>query len=183
MEGPGFRGKTHCFGKRFAIFMTIRIVVTGGTLDKEYDELTGELVFRRTHLPDMLKSARSRLDTKITKVMLADSAGMSDEERKAILRHCRNCKEERIVILHGTDSMAGTANLLAKSVNHKTVVLTGAMVPYTCSKSDALFNLGSALAFAQTLPPGVYISMHGRYFNWDNVRKNSQTGEFEEIGA
>lgn len=169
--------------KRIAIFMTIRIVVTGGTLDKEYDELTGELVFRRTHLPDMLKSARSRLDTKITKVMLADSAGMSDEERKAILRHCKNCKEEKIVILHGTDSMVGTANLLAKSVNHKTVVLTGAMVPYTCSKSDALFNLGSALAFAQTLPPGVYISMHGRCFNWDKARKNSKTGEFEEVGA
>lgn len=163
--------------------MTIRMIVTGGTLDKEYDELTGELVLRRTHLPDMLRSARSRLDIRITKVMLADSARMTDNGRKAILRQCRRCKEDKIVILHGTDSMVSTAGLLAKSVNHKTIVLTGALVPYLFSSSDALFNLGGALAFAQTLPHGVYISMHGRCFDWDNARKNKQTGEFEEIPA
>lgn len=163
--------------------MKIRMIVTGGTLDKEYDEVTGQLVFRHTHVPDMLKSARSRLKVKITEVMLADSARMTNNGRKAILRHCKDCREDKIVIVHGTDSMVRTADLLAKSVKDKTIVLTGALVPYLFSSSDALFNLGSALAFAQTLPHGVYISMQGRCFNWDNARKNKETGEFEEVAS
>ncbi len=161
----------------------IRIIVTGGTLDKEYDEATGQLVFRHTHVPEMLKSVRSKLNAKITEVMLTDSTRMTNNGRKAILRHCKNCKEDKIVIVHGTDSMVRTADILAKSVKDKTIVLTGALVPYLYARSDALFNLGNALAFAQTLPHGVYISMNGRCFNWDNARKNKETGEFEEIAS
>jgi L-asparaginase len=131
----------------------------------------------------MLKSVRSKLNAKITEVMLTDSTRMTNNGRKAILRHCKKCKEDKIVIVHGTDSMVRTADLLAKSVKDKTIVLTGALVPYLYARSDALFNLGNALAFAQTLPHGVYISMNGRCFNWDNARKNKETGEFEEVAS
>lgn len=162
--------------------MTIKLIVTGGTLDKEYDEVTGKLVFRTTHVPDLLKLGRSRLDTVVEKVMMADSANITDSHRKDILSHCRNSKEDKIVIVHGTDSMVGTAEFLGKSIENKTIVLTGALIPYAFGGSDGLFNLGSALAFVQTLPHGVYISMHGRYFHWDNAVKNRQTGGFEEIG-
>jgi L-asparaginase len=162
--------------------MTIKVIVTGGTLDKEYDEVTGKLVFRTTHVPDLLKLGRSGLDIVVEKVMMADSANMTDSHRKDILSHCKNSKEDKIVIIHGTDSMVSTAKFLGKSIEKKTIVLTGALIPYAFGGSDGLFNLGSALAFVQTLPHGVYISMHGRYLHWNNVAKNRQTGVIEEIG-
>jgi L-asparaginase len=162
--------------------MTIKLIVTGGTLDKEYDEVTGKLIFRTTHVPDLLKLGRSRLDIVVEKVMMTDSASITDSQRKDILSHCKNSKEDKIVIIHGTDSMVSTAKFLGKSIEKKTIVLTGALIPYAFGGSDGLFNLGSALAFVQTLPHGVYISMHGRYLRWNNTAKNRQTGEFEEIG-
>jgi L-asparaginase len=162
--------------------MGIRIFVTGGTFDKEYNEITGHLFFQDTHLPEMLKLGRSRLEVDIRTLMMIDSLEMTDTDRELIARHCREADEDRIIITHGTDTMAATASLLAQLVTDKTVVLTGAMIPYKFGSSDGLFNLGSALAFVQTLPPGVYVAMNGRYFVAGNVRKNRQTGEFEELG-
>ena len=161
--------------------MPIRLFVTGGTFDKEYNELTGKLFFKDTHLREMLDLGRCKVGTEIQTLMMIDSLEMTDEDRKGILEECRNANEERIVITHGTDTMEETAHLLGKELPDKTIVLTGAMVPYKFGSSDGLFNLGSALAFVQTLPHGVYIAMNGRYFHWDNVRKNRKTGEFEEI--
>ena len=161
--------------------MAITIIVTGGTFDKEYNELNGSLFFKDTHLPEMLTLGRSRLEVRIDTVMMIDSLDMTDADRSVIAEHCVKTPEERIVITHGTDTMAETARFLASRITGKTVVLTGAMVPYKFGSSDGLFNLGSALAFVQTLPHGVYVSMNGRYFTWDNVRKNKSAGEFEEI--
>jgi L-asparaginase len=161
--------------------MPIRLFVTGGTFDKEYNELTGKLFFKDTHLREMLDLGRCKVGTEIQTLMMIDSLEMTDEDRKGILEQCRNAAEDRIVITHGTDTMEETAHLLGKELPDKTIVLTGAMVPYKFGSSDGLFNLGSALAFVQTLPHGVYIAMNGRYFHWDNVRKNRKTGEFEEI--
>jgi L-asparaginase len=161
--------------------MSIRIFVTGGTFDKEYNEITGHLFFKDSHLPEMLKLGRSRLQVDIRTLMMIDSLEMTDTDRELIARHCREADEDRIVITHGTDTMAATAAMLAQSVAGKTVVLTGAMIPYKFGSSDGLFNLGSALAFVQALPPGVYVAMNGRYFMAGNVRKNRQTGEFEEL--
>lgn len=161
--------------------MQIRIFVTGGTFDKEYNELDGSLFFKDTHLPEMLKLGRSRVEVVIETLMLIDSLEMTDSDRNTILEHCRKTKEDRIVITHGTDTMDLTARALGEKIRNKTIVLTGAMIPYKFGSSDGLFNLGSALAFAQTLPPGVYVAMNGRYFTWDNVKKNRQTGQFEEV--
>lgn len=161
--------------------MQIRIFVTGGTFDKEYNELDGSLFFKDTHLPEMLKLGRSRVEVVIEPLMLLDSLEMTDSDRNTILEHCRKTKEDRIVITHGTDTMDLTARALGEKIRNKTIVLTGAMIPYKFGSSDGLFNLGSALAFAQTLPPGVYVAMNGRYFTWDNVKKNRQTGQFEEV--
>jgi L-asparaginase len=161
--------------------MNIRIFVTGGTFDKEYNELTGELFFKDTHLPHMLTLGRCRVIVDIRTLMMIDSKEITDEDRETIALNCIKAKEERILITHGTDTMVETAMTFAKRIKDKTVVLTGAMVPYTFGSSDGLFNLGSALAFLQTLPHGVYIVMNGRYFNWNNARKNKKTGEFEEI--
>lgn len=161
--------------------MAITIIVTGGTFDKEYNELNGSLFFKDTHLPEMLTLGRSRLEVRIDTVMMIDSLDMTDADRSVIADHCAKTPEERIVITHGTDTMAETARFLAARIAGKTVVLTGAMVPYKFGSSDGLFNLGSALAFVQTLPHGVYVSMNGRCFPWDNVRKNKSAGEFEEI--
>jgi L-asparaginase len=161
--------------------MSIRIFITGGTFDKEYNELDGRLFFKDTHLPEMLKLGRCKVDVDIRTLMLVDSLDMTDTDRQLIVEQCKKCKEDRIVITHGTDTMQETAQVLGKAVTGKTVVLTGAMVPYKFGSSDGLFNLGSALAFAQTLPAGVYIAMNGRYFSWDNVKKNKKLGEFEEI--
>lgn len=160
--------------------MSIRIFVTGGTFDKEYDELTGRLYFQDSHLPEMLRLGRSNLKLEIRTLMMIDSLQMTDADREIILEQCRNAPENRIVITHGTDTMAETARALAASIRDKTIVLTGAMVPYKFGSSDGLFNLGSALAFAQTLPAGVYVAMNGRYFPAGSVRKNRQTGMFEE---
>ena len=158
----------------------IRIFITGGTFDKAYNELTGELFFKDSHLPEMLKLGRSNLDLQVRTLMMIDSLQMTDGDRQIILQQCRSAPERRIVITHGTDTMVETAGVLARRVTDKTIVLTGAMIPYKFGSSDGLFNLGSALAFAQTLPPGVYVAMNGRYFTWDRVRKNRKTGMFEE---
>jgi L-asparaginase len=160
---------------------TIRLFVTGGTFDKEYDELGGRLFFKDTHLPEMLRLGRCQLDVAVRTLMMIDSLDMTDEDRTTIVDHCRSCDETRIVITHGTDTMTETAHALASALHDRTIVLTGAMVPYAFGSSDGLFNLGSALSFVQVLPPGVYIAMNGRCFTWDNVRKNRDTGTFEVI--
>jgi L-asparaginase len=162
--------------------MAIRIFITGGTFDKEYNELDGKLFFQDTHLPEMLLLGRCKVPVEIRALMLIDSLEMTDPDRQIIVEQCRKCKEDRIVITHGTDTMEETAKVLGHAGLEKTIVLTGAMVPYKFGSSDGLFNLGSALAFAQTLTPGVYIAMNGRYFSWDNVKKNRKLGEFEEAG-
>ena len=159
----------------------IRLFVTGGTFDKDYDEFTGSLSFRDTHLRYMLKLGRCLLDVEVRTLMMIDSLEMDDEDREVILSQCRKCDRDRIVITHGTDPMETTARLLGGNVTDKTVVLTGAMIPYAFGSSDGLFNLGSSLAFAQSLPHGVYIAMNGRCFTWDNVRKNRDAGIFEEM--
>ena len=161
--------------------MAIRIFITGGTFDKEYNELNGQLYFKDTHMSDLLEMGRNKAAVEIRTLMMVDSLEMTDEDRELIVYQCNNSDEDKIVITHGTDTMADTAKVLAEKVKNKTVVLTGAMIPIKFGSSDGLFNLGSALAFAQTLPAGVYVAMNGRYFNWDNVRKNKQTGVFEEV--
>lgn len=161
--------------------MAIRIFITGGTFDKEYNELNGELYFKDTHMKELLAMGRCRLDTEIRTLMMIDSLEMTMEDRELIAHQCNQCEETQIVITHGTDTMSETAKVLAQKVKGKTVVLFGAMIPIKFGSSDGLFNLGSALAFVQTLPPGIYVAMNGRYFNWDNVRKNKQTGRFEEL--
>ena len=161
--------------------MAIRIFITGGTFDKEYNELNGQLYFKDTHLQELLNLGRSQVQVEIRTLMMIDSLEMTDHDRELIAHQCNSCEEDKIVITHGTDTMAETAQMLAARVNNKTVVLTGAMIPIKFGSSDGLFNLGSALAFAQTLSPGVYVAMNGRYFHWDNVRKNKETGVFEEI--
>jgi L-asparaginase len=159
----------------------IRIFITGGTFDKEYNELTGQLFFKESHLPEMLRLGRCHLDLEVSTLMMIDSLNMTAADRQAILEHCRLAPEYRIVITHGTDTMVETAAVLAGGIRDKTVVLTGAMVPYKFGSSDGLFNLGSALAFAQTLAAGVYLAMNGRALPWSRARKNRQTGIFEEI--
>jgi L-asparaginase len=161
--------------------MRVRLYVTGGTFDKEYNELEGTLFFKDTHVREMLRLGRCALDVEIRTLMMIDSTEMTDTDREMIRKSCAECATDRIVITHGTDTMAETARFLSSSIQDKTVVLTGAMVPYTFGSSDGLFNLGSAIAFAQALSPGVYVAMNGRCFNWDNVRKNKSTGVFEEL--
>jgi len=161
--------------------MTIRILVTGGTFDKEYDEITGSLSFKESHIADMLERGRCRVDVAIDVLMMRDSLELTDEDRAAIAAAARQCAEQRVVITHGTDTMVETARVLAATVPHKTIVLTGAMIPWAFGSSDGLFNLGSALSFVQALPAGVYLAMNGRVFAWDNVRKNRTLGVFEEI--
>jgi L-asparaginase len=161
--------------------MSIRIFITGGTFDKEYNELNGQLYFKDTHILELLKLGRCRVDVDIRTLMMVDSLEMTDDDRQLIAHQCQNSEEDQIIITHGTDTMAETAAVLAKETIDKTIVLTGAMIPYKFGSSDGLFNLGSALAFVQALPKGVYVAMNGRYFTWDNVRKNKQTGGFEEI--
>lgn len=161
--------------------MSIRIFVTGGTFDKEYNELSGQLFFKDSHLPEMLELGRCLVPVDIRTLMMIDSLDMTDMDRELIVRHCQEVDATQIIITHGTDTMALTAQLLAERINDKTIVLTGAMIPYKFGSSDGLFNLGSALAFVQTLPPGVYVAMNGRYFHANNVRKNKESGVFEEL--
>ena len=159
----------------------IRIFVTGGTFDKTYDEIRGGLSFGDTHLPEMLRLGRSRVDVSVRTLMMVDSLDMTDADRDLIVRNCVECPESRIVITHGTDTMVETARAIAAGVSEKTVVLTGAMIPYAFGSSDGLFNLGSALSFAQVLAPGIYVAMNGQHFQWDRVRKNRDTGVFESL--
>jgi L-asparaginase len=161
--------------------MSIRIFITGGTFDKEYNELTGELYFKETHLPEMLNRSRNTVEVTVRTLMMIDSLNMTEEDRELIVHQCRNAEENKIIITHGTDTMTVTAKVLAEKIKNKTIVITGAMIPYKFGSSDGFFNLGSALAFVQTLPAGVYIAMNGKPFNWDNVYKNKQTGQFEEL--
>lgn len=162
--------------------MKIRIFVTGGTFDKEYDMINGRLYFKDTHLHEMMKLGRCDLDNiSIRTLMMLDSLDMREEDRELIVTSCKRCLDDKIVITHGTDTMEQTALALAESNMDKTIVLTGAMIPYTFGSSDGFFNLGSALAFVQTLPYGVYIAMNGKYFKAKNVRKNRKTGYFEEL--
>ena len=162
----------------------IRIVVTGGTFDKEYNELNGTLFFKDTHVPEMLRLGRSRVEVQVDTLMMMDSLDMTDADRARIVEACRVAPESRVVVTHGTDTMVQTARVIAQSTDAalraKTVVLTGAMVPYAFGSSDGLFNLGSALSFVQALPPGVYVAMNGRIFSWDAVEKDRAAGVFRE---
>ena len=158
----------------------IRILMTGGTFDKQYDELKGCLYFHDSHLGEMLRLGRCKLSVETRTLMMVDSLEMSNADRDIIVEQCRSTPEKRIVITHGTDTMEVTARVLAEQVEDKTIVLTGAMIPYAFGSSDGLFNLGSALAFVQTLPHGVYVAMNGCHFRAENVRKNRATGTFEE---
>lgn len=160
--------------------MAIMIFVTGGTFDKEYNELNGQLYFKDTHVHEMLTLGRCHVDTEVRTLMLVDSLEMTEDDRQIILEHCRKSKDDRIIITHGTDTMEVTARALGEAGLPKTIVVTGAMIPYKFGSSDGLFNLGSAMAFVQSLPHGVYVAMNGRYFRWDRCRKNRQTGVFEE---
>lgn len=161
--------------------MKIRIFITGGTFDKEYNELNGTLFFKDSHLPEMLQLGRCRLDVEIRTLMMVDSMNMTASDRGIILDNCRQSEESKILITHGTDTMVATARELGPALTGKTVVLTGAMIPYKFGSSDGLFNLGSALAFVQILEPGVYVTMNGRCFDWHNVRKNRSIGIFEAL--
>jgi len=159
----------------------IKIFATGGTFDKEFNEINGELFFKETNLYELLELGRSQLDVKIETLMMIDSLKMSSDDRNYIINKCKNEKTNRIIITHGTDTMVESAKLLAEKITDKTIIFTGAMIPIKFGSSDGLFNLGSALSFIQTLEPGIYITMNGRYFTWDNVRKNKKLGIFERI--
>ena len=159
----------------------IKIFATGGTFDKEFNEINGELFFKETNLYELLELGRSQLDVKIETLMMIDSLKMSKDDRDYIINKCKNEKTDRIIITHGTDTMVETAKILAENIKDKTIILTGAMIPIKFGSSDGLFNLGSALSFVQTLEPGIYITMNGRYFTWNNVHKNKKLGIFERI--
>jgi L-asparaginase len=163
--------------------MGVKILITGGTFDKEYDEISGKLYFNDTHLPEILGLGRCALTVSIDSLMMIDSLEMTDADRSLILEECAKCEESRLVITHGTDTMEVTARVLGEAGLKKTIVLTGAMIPYKFGSSDGLFNMGTALAFVQSLPHGVYVAMNGKYFKWDNVRKNRSKGTFEELNA
>jgi L-asparaginase len=160
--------------------IAVRLLVTGGTFDKEYDEIHGRLYFKDTHVPEMLRLARCRLDVRLRTLLMIDSLEMTDADRSLVVESCRAAEEDRLVVTHGTDTMAVTARALLAAALPKTIVLTGAMVPYAFGSSDGLFNLGSALSFAQVLAAGVYVAMNGRCFPGDRVRKNRDTGIFED---
>ena len=159
--------------------MTIRLLITGGTIDKQYNELDGELIFTESCVEDMLARGRAKLDIAYETVMFKDSLDMDDNDRQEILSSCLACDESRIVITHGTDTMVETSQVLAAEIKDKTIVLLGAMVPYQFKNSDALFNLGCAIAAVQTLENGVYITMNGKVFRYDEVFKNKSIGEFQ----
>ncbi len=161
----------------------ILALVTGGTFDKEYDLITGQLYFKDTHLPEIFKRGRSTLDITVRTLMMIDSLEMDDQDRDIIVKNCQRSRFNYIIITHGTDTMTKTAETLAAAnIEGKTIVLIGAIIPYKFGmSSDGFFNLGSALAFVQSKEPGVYIAMHGECFDWDDCRKNKSTGYFEHI--
>ncbi len=161
----------------------IQVFVTGGTFDKEYNYISGGLYFKDTHIPTMLERGRCSVEYDVKTLMMVDSLDMTDADREIIAHNCKLSPHNQILITHGTDTIVRTAEFLAKAkLENKTIVITGAMIPYAFgTSSDGFFNLGSALAFLQTLPPGVYVAMNGRYFPWNAVRKNRKTGYFEEL--
>lgn len=160
----------------------IQVFVTGGTFDKEYNYITGELYFEDTHLKEMFERGRCSLEVDVKTLMMLDSLEMTEEDRGIIVHNCSRSQEDKIIITHGTDRMVETAKALAAAQINKTIVLTGAMIPYAFgTSSDGFFNLGSALAFVQAKGPGVYVVMNGRCFDWDKVRKNRSTGLFEAV--
>lgn len=161
--------------------MKVQILVTGGTFDKEYDLINGRLFFQDTHVNEIIELGRCTMGLDIKTLMMVDSLYMTPEDRELIAEECINCENNHIVITHGTDTMVETAQLLRSKKIDKTIVLTGALIPYKFGSSDGLFNMGSALAFAQSLPNGVYIVMHGKYFEANTTRKNKETGYFEEL--
>lgn len=163
--------------------MGVKILITGGTFDKEYDEISGKLYFNDTHLPEILSLGRCNLTVDIKRLMMIDSLEMTDADRALILDECSKSEENKLVITHGTDTMEVTARILGEARLPKTIVLTGAMIPYKFGSSDGLFNMGTALAFVQSLPHGVYVAMNGKCFTWDNVRKNRSKGTFEELNT
>ena len=159
----------------------IQILITGGTFDKSYNHLNGDLYFKKTHIPEMLERSKSRLNVNVKTLMMIDSLEMTEKDIQLIINECINSKSKRIIITHGTDTMVRTATKIAKEIKDKTIVLTGAMIPYAFgSSSDGFFNLGSALSFVQVLKKGVYVAMNGQYFKHDNVKKNIEKGFFEK---
>lgn len=160
----------------------IQVFVTGGTFDKEYDFITGKLYFKNTHLPNMFLRGRCILDIDVKTLMMIDSLEMTDKDREYILERIQDCPHNHIILTHGTDTIVETAKFLANANLPKTIMITGAMIPYAFgTSSDGFFNLGAALAFVQTKPSGVYVSMNGFCFDWGNVKKNKKTGYFETL--
>ena len=158
----------------------IKLIITGGTLDKHYNELNGELYFPATHLPTMLKQARCSVELDMQQLMLKDSLEMNEADRELIKQACVASVIKQIIITHGTDTMVDTARHLATIDHDKTIVLVGAMIPYTINHSGALFNLGCAVTAVQLLSAGIYITMNGKVFDWDKVSKDKQAGEFKD---
>ncbi|BCG65544.1 MAG: L-asparaginase [Methyloprofundus sp.] len=156
----------------------IKLIITGGTIDKQYNELNGELDFPKTHIAEMIQQARCTAELETQQLMLKDSLEMQNVDRDAIYQACLATTTQQIVITHGTDTMVDTAKALAATLTDKTIVLVGAMVPYTINNSDALFNLGCAITAVQLLPEGIYLTMNGQVFNWDKVSKDKQAGQF-----
>lgn len=161
--------------------MTLRLIATGGTFDKHYDELNGKLDFAESHLPQVIARSRMTIPVELEVLPLLDSLDMQDADRQRVLASCRAAREKAIVIIHGTDTMRETATVLGAAQLDQAIVLTGAMIPYEIANSDALFNLGFACGVAQTLPPGVYVAMNGKVFTWDNVTKNRAAGVFQAL--
>jgi L-asparaginase len=159
----------------------IRLLVTGGTFDKDYDEIGGALYFKDTHVAEMLRLGRCLVPVTVETVMLVDSLQMTGADRARVAGRCLASPDTHIVVTHGTDTMVETAAVVAREVAGKTVVFTGAMIPYAFGSSDGLFNLGSALSLVQVLPAGVYVAMNGTHFPWDNVRKDRTKGVFEKL--
>ncbi len=159
----------------------IQILITGGTFDKSYNHINGDLFFEKTHIPEMLERSKCRLNVDVKTLMMIDSLEMTQKDIEKIIEECKKTKSSRIVITHGTDTMVNTAEKIAEKIKNKTIVLTGAMIPYAFgSSSDGFFNLGSALSFVQTLKNGVYIAINGQYFDYDKVEKNKLKGYFEK---
>jgi L-asparaginase len=159
----------------------IKLLITGGTIDKRYNETNGELILSNSTVPDILKQGRVTTEISIETLMLKDSLHFDDIDRLKIIETCLNCKEDQIIITHGTDTLIDTSKEIANNINNKTIVLLGAIVPFVFKKSDALFNLGSAISAVQTLEHGIYITMNGKIFCHDNVVKNIKTGEFQNL--
>lgn len=157
----------------------MKILITGGTLDKQYNPLNGSLVFNDTSVTDMLNQSRHTIETDLDVLMLKDSLEMTDGDRLVISNACNECEDSHIIITHGTDTMVESAKVIAAQLSsNKTVVLLGAMVPYQFKGSDSLFNLGCAMTAVQLLPEGVYITMNGQVFDYREVEKNRTLGQF-----